>query len=66
MGLLEKYSFRKSYAHVAQLDRVPGYEPGGRRFESFHARQIKKPRLWRGFLFVVLIRKNFKKPLINA
>ncbi len=25
-------------AHVAQLDRVPGYEPGGRRFESFHAR----------------------------
>ena len=25
-------------AHVAQLDRVPGYEPGGRRFDSFHAR----------------------------
>jgi hypothetical protein len=24
-------------ARVAQLDRVPGYEPGGRRFESFHA-----------------------------
>ena len=29
------------YAPVAQLDRVPGYEPGGRRFESFRARQIK-------------------------
>ena len=27
-------------APVAQLDRVPGYEPGGRRFESFRARQI--------------------------
>ena len=23
-----------SYALVAQLDRVPGYEPGGQRFES--------------------------------
>ncbi len=27
-------------ARVAQLDRVPGYEPGGRRFESFHARHF--------------------------
>lgn len=27
-----------SQAPVAQLDRVPGYEPGGRRFESFRAR----------------------------
>ena len=27
-------------APVAQLDRVPGYEPGGRRFESFRARQF--------------------------
>ncbi len=25
-------------APVAQLDRVPGFEPGGRRFESFRAR----------------------------
>ncbi len=25
---------------VAQLDRVPGYEPGGRRFESCQARQF--------------------------
>ncbi len=29
-------------APVAQLDRVPGYEPGGRRFESFRARHIKR------------------------
>ena len=26
------------YAPVAQLDRVPGYEPGGREFESLRAR----------------------------
>ena len=32
---------QKSYsrAPVAQLDRVPGYEPGGREFESLRARQ---------------------------
>ena len=30
------------YAPVAQLDRVFGYEPKGRRFESFRARQIPK------------------------
>ncbi len=29
-------------APVAQLDRVPGYEPGGRRFESFRARHTNK------------------------
>src|SRR6516162_5774240 len=27
-------------APVAQLDRVPGYEPGGREFESLRARQL--------------------------
>ena len=27
-----------SKAPVAQLDRVPGYEPGGREFESLRAR----------------------------
>ena len=27
-------------APVAQLDRVPGYEPGGRTFESFQARHF--------------------------
>ena len=30
-----------SHAPVAQLDRVPGYEPGGREFESLRARQLK-------------------------
>ena len=30
------------YAPVAQLDRVPGYEPGGREFESLRARQFPK------------------------
>ncbi len=29
-------------APVAQLDRVPGYEPGGREFESLRARHIIK------------------------
>ena len=29
-----------SHAPVAQLDRVPGYEPGGRAFESLRARHI--------------------------
>jgi hypothetical protein len=29
-------------APVAQLDRVPGYEPGGRTFESCQARQFRK------------------------
>ena len=33
---------RLEFAHVAQLDRVPGYEPGGRRFESFHARHTQR------------------------
>jgi hypothetical protein len=42
------------YAPVAQLDRVPGYEPGGREFESLRAHHInKKPLLKRrGFLFM--------------
>ena len=29
-------------APVAQLDRAPGFEPGGRRFESVRARQLIK------------------------
>ena len=45
------------HAPVAQLDRVPGYEPGGRRFESFRARQIERPRLARGF-FIWRARKG--------
>ena len=31
-------------APVAQLDRVPGYEPGGRTFESCRAHHISKKR----------------------
>ncbi len=31
-----------SFAPVAQLDRVPGFEPGGREFESLRARHINK------------------------
>ena len=32
------------HAPVAQLDRVPGYELGGREFESLRARQTKSPK----------------------
>jgi hypothetical protein len=31
-------------APVAQLDRAPGYEPGGREFESLRARQFHMVR----------------------
>jgi hypothetical protein len=39
-------------APVAQLDRAPGYEPGGREFESLRAHQSheKRPALSRPFL----------------
>src|SRR5690606_39158937 len=33
---------RLSSAPVAQLDRVPGYEPGGREFESLRARHFSR------------------------
>ncbi len=36
----ESLSLRHEHAPVAQLDRVSGYEPGGRRFESFRARHL--------------------------
>ena len=46
---------QKSFcACVAQLDRVPGYEPGGRRFESFHTRHIKKAHLIEVGFFIPL------------
>ena len=32
-------------APVAQLDRAPGYEPGGHEFESYRARQILPPHI---------------------
>ncbi len=44
-------------APVAQLDRVPGYEPGGRGFESYPAHHDKPERLKdvRAFLFSTVI-----------
>ena len=33
-------------APVAQLDRAPDYESGGRRFESFRARHFQKSANW--------------------
>ncbi len=41
-------------ASLAQLDRVPGYEPGGRRFESSRTRHyLEKASLMRGFLYLM-------------
>lgn len=41
-------------APVAQLDRVPDYESGGRRFESSRARQISNPLSLRERVFCFL------------
>ena len=43
-------------ALVAQLDRVLGYEPSGRRFESSRVRHLenKKPCFYRAFYFLDL------------
>ena len=38
----DKTSAKLRCAPVAQLDRVPGYEPGGRGFESCLAHHSKK------------------------
>src|SRR5687768_13873992 len=43
---------RARNAPVAQLDRVPGYEPGGREFESLRARHLNE----KGQLLVALFR----------
>ena len=43
------------HAPVAQLDRVPGYEPGGREFESLRARHFKGPSTCRRSFFLVLL-----------
>ncbi len=37
--------FKNDYAPVAQMDRVPGYELGGREFESLRAHTYIKPLL---------------------
>ena len=44
------YGRKKRYALLAQLDRVTGYEPVGRGFESPAARQDGNPRGCRRFL----------------
>ena len=41
-GSNPSFSAMSKCAPVAQLDRVSGYEPGGRRFESFRARHINQ------------------------
>ncbi len=42
-------------APVAQLDRVGGFEPLGREFESLRVRQLKKPRHFGGFFLIVVL-----------
>lgn len=39
------------FAPVAQLDRAPDYESGGRRFESCRVYHLKQPRLVEAGLF---------------
>ena len=51
-------------APVAQLDRVPGYEPGGRGFESYPAHQtpLKSPnKLSFGWAFLLPVPRGRKK-----
>ena len=66
-----------NYAPVAQLDRVLGYEPSGRRFESFQARHINKkaPPIFYGgaFLFIMpvglvlrSVRKNRQERFLTS
>ena len=40
-----------AFAPVAQLDRVPDYESGGRTFESYRARHIQDSLIRRVGLF---------------
>ena len=47
-------------APVAQLDRVPGYEPGGRRFESFRARHAAQKGSPPGGPFFVAITRGVR------
>ena len=41
----------RQYAAVAQLDRVFGYEPKGRGFESLQPYQKQKDCLWQSYCF---------------
>ena len=47
--------FHGTYALIAQLDRVTGYEPVGRGFESLSARQQNGNRFSVSVLFFMLI-----------
>jgi hypothetical protein len=60
---LQVTNIRASHALVAQLDRVLGYEPSGRRFESSRVHHTKTPtsrrvfcacrsRIWPGRVFM--------------
>ena len=51
--VLRPHRPRNDNAPVAQLDRVPGYELGGRTFESCRVRHTTKARFMRAF-FVCL------------
>ena len=45
----------KSVCACSSVDRVPGYEPVGRRFESCQARQKKKALVNRELFFVLFM-----------
>lgn len=51
--VLKSPIMRTHNALVAQLDRVLGYEPSGRRFESSRVRHIEKNPLHRQWVFFV-------------
>ena len=60
----DKTSAKLRCAPVAQLDRVPGYEPGGRGFESYPAHQtpLKLPNeLSFGWAFLLPAPRGQKK-----
>ena len=62
-GILIKL-IQTEYALVAQLDRVTGYEPVGRGFESLQARQKRKRKFASFFIFIaVLGTRNMWKQL---
>jgi hypothetical protein len=44
------------FASVAQLDRVPGYEPGGQRFESSRMHHIQVGTLLGTDCYVTIVR----------
>ena len=51
-------------APIAQLDRAPGYELGGREFESLWARQLKKTGTYAQYVpvFVITNKKSAVSP----